>query len=76
MNRRCPSCGNPTATAFGQPCTDCEARTAAGRATEAGAEADDGTTQPDLPPEQHRPLPCGDTGRLWNLLGFFGLDGR
>jgi len=26
-------------------------------------------------PDQHRPLPGGDTGRLRSLLRFFGLDG-
>jgi hypothetical protein len=37
------------------------------------APADDGTTK--AIPAEHRPLPQGDTGRLRNLLKFFGLDG-
>lgn len=66
----CALCSKEITGKFGDLCPACEARQAAQREPAQAPTPDDGTTRPVPPERQHRPLPCGDTGRLRELRSF------
>ena len=75
----CQSCRQREVKHFNDLCPICEANTAAQRKPATATEmpgVEGGTTRVMPRERQHQPLPGGDTGRLRDLLKFFGLDGN